>query len=127
MISIRQLRELYGDDCWLCLRPIDFRRDGQRDRMRATRDHVIPLARGGPDSPENLRPAHKWCNERRGNREGMELVRFMAGLRSGEPPCQEERPRRRMRSSEWDDLMAARQPSGGRVLVLGDEPVLPCM
>ena len=31
-------------------------------------DHVIPLARGGAHSPENIRPSHASCNMRKGAR-----------------------------------------------------------
>jgi 5-methylcytosine-specific restriction endonuclease McrA len=33
-----------------------------------TLDHVVPLARGGAHTPENLRPAHRSCNSRKGSR-----------------------------------------------------------
>lgn len=33
-----------------------------------TRDHVVPRSRGGTDEIGNQRPAHKVCNERRGNK-----------------------------------------------------------
>ena len=45
----------YGTLCHLCME------DGA-----TTADHVIPRKHGGDDSIENLRPAHKLCNERRG-------------------------------------------------------------
>jgi 5-methylcytosine-specific restriction endonuclease McrA len=32
-----------------------------------TRDHVLPRARGGRDDLENLRPAHRECNQLRGD------------------------------------------------------------
>lgn len=47
----------YGTVCHLCRLP-----------GATTADHLIPRSRGGDDSIENLRPAHKLCNERRGNR-----------------------------------------------------------
>ena len=47
----------YGRRCHLC------------GRMGATTaDHVIARNRGGPDTLENLRPAHKSCNSARGDR-----------------------------------------------------------
>jgi len=33
-----------------------------------TRDHVRPRSLGGRDSLANQRPAHKLCNEKRGNK-----------------------------------------------------------
>ena len=47
----------YGAICWLCGQP-----------GATTKDHVIPWSLGGTDDVENLRPAHKRCNQRRGNR-----------------------------------------------------------
>ena len=35
--------------------------------MRATFDHVQPVSHGGTWDEENLRLAHRDCNERRGN------------------------------------------------------------
>jgi 5-methylcytosine-specific restriction endonuclease McrA len=31
-------------------------------------DHVIPLAKGGPHNPSNIRPSHALCNRRKGDR-----------------------------------------------------------
>jgi len=50
----------YGMICHLCcgeIAPEDF-----------SLDHVIPLAKGGLDTIENLRPAHLLCNRRKGSR-----------------------------------------------------------
>lgn len=38
------------------------------DPWSVTIDHIIPIDLDGPDSAENKRPAHKRCNESRGNR-----------------------------------------------------------
>jgi 5-methylcytosine-specific restriction protein A len=35
-------------------------------------DHVVPRSLGGTDELDNLRPAHRACNARRGNRRGGE-------------------------------------------------------
>ena len=48
--------ETYGDRCHLC---------GQRGATTA--DHITPSSKGGNDDLDNLRPAHKSCNSRRGN------------------------------------------------------------
>lgn len=47
----------WGDTCHLCLRP-----------GATTADHLVPRSIGGLDTLENLRPAHKLCNSRRGAR-----------------------------------------------------------
>jgi len=59
---VRLTLETYGHTCWLCGLPI---RLGQK----ATADHIIPRSRGGAVyNLQNLGPAHKHCNESRGNR-----------------------------------------------------------
>lgn len=47
----------YGDLCHLCM-----------ERGATSADHLLPRSLGGDDSLENLRPAHKLCNSRRGAR-----------------------------------------------------------
>lgn len=44
-----------SDVCWICGRP-----------GADTADHVVPHALGGSDAVDNLRPAHRSCNARRG-------------------------------------------------------------
>lgn len=44
------------------------------ERMSASLDHVIPLAAGGPHTPENLQLAHLRCNAKKGARGGNEQV-----------------------------------------------------
>ncbi|GMV27712.1 MAG: HNH endonuclease [Phycisphaerae bacterium] len=47
--------DAYGTVCHLCGRP-----------GADSADHLIPRALGGPDTLDNLRPAHKSCNSARG-------------------------------------------------------------
>lgn len=63
--QFRRLRERDGDHCWLCLEPIDFTIDSMEDPMRPSRDHVVPVARGGTDELGNMRLAHAGCNSER--------------------------------------------------------------
>jgi 5-methylcytosine-specific restriction endonuclease McrA len=49
-----------GYICYLCKRQI-----GKRELVL---DHVIPLARGGPHSEDNLRVACRFCNARKGDK-----------------------------------------------------------
>lgn len=67
--------------CWLCGERVDPRARGRR---RATRDHVIPRSKGGPDALSNLRLAHFNCNTRRGDR-------MIATLVAAPASTQEER------------------------------------
>jgi 5-methylcytosine-specific restriction endonuclease McrA len=53
--------------CWLCHEPIDWALSGW-DRWGFTIDHVVPISKGGIDTFENVKSAHRSCNSRRGNR-----------------------------------------------------------
>lgn len=57
-----------GRVCWLCLTSVDMsaRVPGPG---APTIDHVVPVSRGGDDTPENVRLAHFFCNCSRGNRD----------------------------------------------------------
>ena len=60
---VRNLRGKYGDGCHWCKEVMVFHGDGP---LRATIEHVIPLNRGGLDNENNMRLAHKKCNNERG-------------------------------------------------------------
>jgi 5-methylcytosine-specific restriction endonuclease McrA len=65
----------YGQVCWLCHRPIDYRRN-YRSPLAPTVDHVIPV-RLAPDrvlTESNWRPAHRHCNESRERRRDDEMA-----------------------------------------------------
>ncbi len=64
------MEELYVRDeatCWLCGRfvPPDFGRKHNHVES-PTRDHVVPLSKGGEHKWSNVRLAHRGCNSRRG-------------------------------------------------------------
>lgn len=61
---VSRLRGKYGDNCHWCKNCMVFDGDGP---LRATIEHVIPLDRGGLDNLNNMRLAHKKCNNQRGN------------------------------------------------------------
>lgn len=56
----------YGGDCYICGVAIDFLaprkcgKDGWEHGLHI--DHLVPIARGGSDTLENVRPAHGLCN-----------------------------------------------------------------
>jgi 5-methylcytosine-specific restriction endonuclease McrA len=52
-----EVLRLYGTVCALC-----------GGEGADTKDHIIPRSLGGSDALDNLRPAHRRCNSRRGNR-----------------------------------------------------------
>ena len=64
----RKVRALIVRDalvvCWVCGRPID-RAAAENDHGQLSVDHVVPRRLGGGNELENLRLAHKGCNERR--------------------------------------------------------------
>jgi 5-methylcytosine-specific restriction endonuclease McrA len=69
--TIKQVLEKYGTMCHLCNQQIDLkasRRVGRPGWERGLHiDHVIEISKGGPDTLENVRPAHGLCNlERNG-------------------------------------------------------------
>lgn len=59
--------------CALCHEHIDYTLP-HLDPGEFVVDHTIPLARGGPDILENKQPAHRRCNELKGNKLPEELA-----------------------------------------------------
>lgn len=56
--SRREIFERDGWRCWICGEVV-----AEED---ASIDHVVPIAQGGADAPDNIRTAHRDCNSRRG-------------------------------------------------------------
>ena len=69
--SVIQVLTTYGKNCHICNHPIDLkasRRVGIGDWLLGLHiDHLIPIAKGGPDTLENVRPSHAICNLRKGS------------------------------------------------------------
>jgi 5-methylcytosine-specific restriction endonuclease McrA len=69
--KVRRMRprilERFGMVCYLCTRPIPFDTTSMHPAA-LTLDHVVPIAQGGRDTEDNLRPAHRACNEDKGER-----------------------------------------------------------
>lgn len=59
-VSYKKILEVFGMICYLCHLPIE---EGE-----LSFDHVIPLARGGSHTTDNIRPAHKICNCRKSSK-----------------------------------------------------------
>lgn len=61
-----QVIATYGTDCYLCGLAIDFMAprkcgiDGWEQGLHI--DHLVPIAKGGSDTLNNVRPAHGLCN-----------------------------------------------------------------
>lgn len=67
-----QVLNLYGKICYLCKKEIDLNASrwiGRGNWQNGLHiDHVIPIAKGGPDKLENVRPTHALCNIKKGDR-----------------------------------------------------------
>ena len=72
-ITVAQLGTRDRWRCHLCRRKVDPKLPYQH-RMAGTRDHLVPVADGGDDSPANLRLAHRSCNSARGTRGTVQLA-----------------------------------------------------
>lgn len=68
MISIKNLWERDNGLCHICGKSVAQKRNRGNNpgRLAPTRDHVVPVVLGGRNSSDNLRLAHKICNEKRG-------------------------------------------------------------
>lgn len=65
-----------GLPCHLCGRAIDYGLQAG-DPMSFEVDEIVPVSRGGsPYDRGNIAPAHRICNERRGNRPLKRMPRF---------------------------------------------------
>ena len=68
----KQVLELYGSNCHICLEPIDLKAPRSTSHYKWKKslhiDHLIPISKGGEDTLENVRPAHGFCNISKGNR-----------------------------------------------------------
>ena len=67
-----EVLNLYGTNCHLCGQPIDFEAPRRFNKpgweLGLQMDHVIPISKGGPDTLENVKPAHGLCNITKNNK-----------------------------------------------------------
>lgn len=66
--TVTQVRLLYGDVCYLCGDRINFRLKHPHPGSPSL-DHVIPLARGGTHTLDNVAMTHWRCNHKKNARE----------------------------------------------------------
>lgn len=95
--ALRKRVAAMGLPCHICGKPIDYSlttwtdpKDGRTKRhpMSYELDELIPVSKGGsPFEFDNVRPAHRICNQRRGNRTSL--------------PTADEAPERLPRSRAW--------------------------
>ena len=66
----QQVIDIYGNNCHICLEPIDLnapRLVGQIGWQRGLHiEHIIPISKNGPDNINNVRPSHGLCNLTKG-------------------------------------------------------------
>ena len=78
--SLDDAISLYGKVCHLCGQDIDMsfpRKVGAEGWTKSLQlDHVIPISKGGPDTLENVRPAHAQCNMNRNTKTVEEYQTF---------------------------------------------------
>lgn len=75
---LRRRVEVEGRPCAICGKPIDYSldwwvdpRDGKRKRhpLSYELDEIVPISKGGSSFDyDNVQPAHRICNQRKGNR-----------------------------------------------------------
>ena len=71
----RQIAERDGWICHLCTGSVSPHLWGHHSNPDApVIDHVIPVARGGDDTFENVRLAHRVCNARKGAKVDAETI-----------------------------------------------------
>lgn len=58
--------------CALCGQPIDYTLTDHLHPDAYVVDHIIPIAKGGPDTLANKQPAHRNCNRAKSDRCGHE-------------------------------------------------------
>lgn len=66
-LNITRLLKRDGDECHLCGKKLDRKLKDEFDPMYITFDHLQPTSKGGVTLLENLKLAHRKCNEERGN------------------------------------------------------------
>ena len=67
-VSLRERVKRRGEPCAICGQPIDYTLPPHHP-MAYELDEIIPVSKGGdPVDPDNVRPTHRICNEKRGNR-----------------------------------------------------------
>lgn len=71
--------DIYERDNWTCylcgLQVVKPEGWARRTYRTGEIDHVIPIYYFGPDTPENVATAHRWCNEAKGTHLDVDHVR----------------------------------------------------
>jgi 5-methylcytosine-specific restriction endonuclease McrA len=78
-ITIGDIMEIHGASCYICGVTTD-RSASYKSLVKTHMDHVVPLAKGGAHTVENLRCACRRCNILKGARHTPEEVRAILGI-----------------------------------------------
>jgi 5-methylcytosine-specific restriction endonuclease McrA len=66
-------------NCYICGKPIDYTLP-YLDPGEFVADHLVSLARGGPDTLANKGPAHRSCNRSKSDKHHAPIVRRSGSL-----------------------------------------------
>lgn len=66
-LLITKLMARDGDKCPFCKQLLDRHVKDEWSSFYITFDHIVPQSQGGTSHMDNLRLAHRWCNNDRGN------------------------------------------------------------
>lgn len=65
-VLISELFARDGGICGICRKKVEW--NPANPRMIPSHDHIIPVAKGGPNTYANSQLAHLWCNQSKGAR-----------------------------------------------------------
>ena len=70
--SRQSILDTYGTTCYLCESEINLEAPRQVGKIGWENglhfDHVVPISKGGLDVANNVRPAHAYCNQKKGSK-----------------------------------------------------------
>lgn len=75
----RQAIAATGAPCHICGKPIDYTLP-YLDPKSFVVDHIVPIARGGTDTIDNKRAAHRDCNRAKSDRDHAPIIRTSGAL-----------------------------------------------
>lgn len=91
MIPLLTLAERDKWICHICRQPVRKDRLGTKSRGAPTRDHVQAKSRGGKDTEDNLKLAHRGRNEQKGSRKNGVPVRVKRELEAIQGAAERQR------------------------------------
>lgn len=105
----------HGSKCAYC-KEETTKEFGWLHKRAPSRDHIIPLSRGGPDSYENLTVSCRECNELKGSLTADEFIAWRDGRASRLDWI--KKPRRHQPYYVWDEIEQQWKPNPLNATVL---------